>query len=73
MAYVDRLKKELARAGGEATAKHRPLIEEFAVHCKAPDQAAIEKWRLAVGRAIDELIKGTAKWCAKQSSAELTE
>ena len=61
VAYVDRLKKEVARVGGDAAGKHGPLLDEFAAQCKAPDQAAIEKWRLAAGRAIDELLKGTGK------------
>ena len=61
VAYVDRLKKEIARVGGDAAAKYGTLVDEFEAQCKTPDQAAILKWRLAVGRAIDELMKETAK------------
>ena len=37
------------------------LDAEFSAQCKKPEQAEIEAWRLAVGRAVDRLVKVAPK------------
>ena len=54
VAYVDRLKKLLKR-DSETAAKYGSLVTDFETQTRKPDQAAIEAWRLAVGRAIDSI------------------
>lgn len=67
VAYLDRLRKELKRhaASGRTYPEYDKLDADFSVHCKNPDQAAIEAWRLAVGRAVDRLVKDVKKGKAK--------
>ena len=60
VAYVDRLKKELARSP-DAAAKHSSLVDDFERQTLKPDQAAIEAWRRAVGRAVDAIEKAKAR------------
>lgn len=59
VAYLDRLRKELKRyaATGRKYPEYERLDADFAEQTKNPDQKKIDGWRLAVGRAIESLIK----------------
>ena len=63
VAYLDRLRKELKRhsALGNAYPEYEKLDAKFTEQCKKPDQREIEAWRLATGRAINELVKNLQK------------
>lgn len=58
VAYMDRLAKELARhkATGRDFPKFQALLDEREAVIKANDQKRVDAWRLAVGRAIDQLV-----------------
>ena len=58
VAYVDLLKKELARREKGAFPQYERLVSDYAAQTKKPDQTQINAWRLAVGRAIHALRKG---------------
>ena len=57
VAYMDRLKKELARhkAAGRSFPQYEELLAAREAIMKANDQKKVDEWRLAVGRAIDSL------------------
>ena len=59
VAYLDMLRKELKRHSrvGLGYPEYEKLDAEFSAQCKKPEQAEIEAWRLAVGRAVDRLVK----------------
>ena len=59
VAYMDRLKKELARhkAAGRSFPQYGELLAVREVVVKANGQKKVDEWRLAVGRAIDMLTK----------------
>ena len=61
VAYMDRLAKELARAraGGRASPQYEALLASREEIVKAGDQKRVDAWRLAVGRAIDDLAAGS--------------
>ena len=61
VAYMDRLEKELARAGKGRYPAFEKLLEERAEIVKAEDQKRVDAWRLAVGRAIDSLVANGGK------------
>ena len=63
VAYLDRLRKELKRhsALGNAYPEYEKLDAKFTEQCKKPDQREIEDWRLAVGRAINALVKKSSE------------
>ena len=62
VAYMDRLKKELARhkAAGRSFPQYEELLAAREEIVKANDQKKVDAWRLAVGRAID-LLCGNGK------------
>ena len=57
VAYMDRLKKELARhkAAGRSFPQYEELLAVREAVVKANDQKKVDEWRLAVGRAVDSL------------------
>ena len=66
VAYMDALEKALAHAEAEAEGSRYPpalldeaksLLAERAEIVKANDQKKVDAWRLAVGRAIDSLVR----------------
>ncbi len=57
VAYVDLLKKELARREKGAFPQYERLVSDYAAQTKKPDQTQIDAWRLSVGRAIHGLRK----------------
>ena len=59
VAYMDRLKKELARhnAAGQTFPQYEALLAEREAIMKANDQKKVDEWRLAAGRAIDALVR----------------
>ena len=59
VAYMNRLEKELARlkANGKSFPEYEALLAERADIMKADDQKRVDAWRLAVGRAIDALLR----------------
>ena len=59
VAYMDRLKKELARhkAAGRSFSQYEELLAAREAIMKANDQKKVDEWRLAVGRAIDSLCR----------------
>lgn len=57
VAYMDRLEKELARVGKEAHPQYGRLLSDREAIIKRADQSEVDEWRLAVGRAIDALVR----------------
>ncbi len=59
VAYLDRLKKEVARvkAKGGDVGDAEVLLNEPKSLMATQSQAAVDAWRLAVGRAIDALTR----------------
>lgn len=55
VAYVDRLKKELARRSKGAFPDCEKLVDDYFAQTRKPDATEIDAWRLAVGRAIRRL------------------
>jgi len=57
VAYMDRLAKALAgeRAAGRDHPKFQALLDDRQGLIEANDRRKVDAWRLAVGRAIDEL------------------
>lgn len=56
VAYVDRLKKEMAKRPALASSAYSKLVTDFSAQTKSPEQKAIDVWRLEIGRAIDKLV-----------------
>jgi len=59
VAYLDRLKREVVRvrAMGKKADQAAALLKEPEILMAAPSQEAVDAWRTAVGRAIDELCR----------------
>ncbi len=59
VAYMDRLEKELARAKSEGRAypDFEKLLADRAAVVEAEDQAKVDAWRLAAGRAVQALVR----------------
>ena len=60
VAYMDRLEKELARAGKGRFPEYEKLLADREAVVARADPAEVGKWRLSAGRAIDALVKSGA-------------
>ena len=63
VAYMNRLEKELAiaRKNGREHPEYEKLLAQRAGIVKALDQQQVDKWRLAAGRAVNDLVELNAK------------
>ena len=59
VAYMDRLKKELARvkAAGKSFPEYEKLLQDCAEILKRSRQTEVDDWRLKAGEAIDRLTR----------------
>ncbi len=60
VAYMDRLERELARAGKGRYPEYEALLAAREGIMQRASQPEVDAWRLSVGRAVDALVKASA-------------